>query len=76
MNRKVKDELIAALKKTITEFYGNNIQESPDFGRIVNHKHFSRLDNLLRFIMLRLSLVVDQMKMKGTLLYTVRWDYF
>ena len=48
VNRKVKDELIAALKKTITEFYGNNIQESPDFGRIVNHKHFSRLDNLLK----------------------------
>ena len=47
VNRKVKDELISALKKTITEFYGTNIQDSPDFGRIVNKKHYHRLNELL-----------------------------
>lgn len=47
VNRKVKDDLISALKKTITEFYGTNIQDSPDFGRIVNKKHYHRLNELL-----------------------------
>ena len=47
VNRKVKDELISALKKTITEFYGTNIQDSPDYGRIVNKKHYHRLNELL-----------------------------
>ncbi|HLR18668.1 MAG TPA: aldehyde dehydrogenase [Staphylococcus sp.] len=48
VNRKVKDELITALKNTITEFYGKSIQDSPDFGRIINQDHFKRLDHLLK----------------------------
>ncbi|OEK98764.1 aldehyde dehydrogenase [Staphylococcus succinus] len=48
VNSKVKDALITSLKQTITEFYGKSIQDSPDFGRIVNQKHFHRLDNLLK----------------------------
>lgn len=47
VDRKVKNDLIDALKQTITEFYGKNIKESPDFGRIVNEKHFNRLNELL-----------------------------
>ncbi|MBL7574095.1 aldehyde dehydrogenase [Staphylococcus saccharolyticus] len=47
VNRRVKNDLVEALKRTITEFYGQNIKESPDFGRIVNEKHFSRLNKLL-----------------------------
>ncbi len=47
VNRKVKNELIHALKHSISEFYGKNIQKSPDFGRIVNEKHFNRLNELL-----------------------------
>ena len=47
VDRKVKNDLIDALKQTITEFYGKNIKESPDFGRIVNEKHYNRLKELL-----------------------------
>ncbi|SUM70189.1 aldehyde dehydrogenase [Staphylococcus saccharolyticus] len=47
VNRRVKNDLVEALKSTITEFYGQNIKESPDFGRIVNEKCFSRLNKLL-----------------------------
>ena len=47
VNRKVKNELIQAFKQSIEEFYGKNIQNSPDFGRIVNTKHFNRLSELL-----------------------------
>ena len=48
VQRKVKNDLIKALKKTITEFYGENIEKSPDFGRIVNQKHFNRLNVLIQ----------------------------
>ncbi|HCX2378250.1 TPA: aldehyde dehydrogenase [Staphylococcus aureus] len=43
----VKDDLITALSKTLREFYGQNIQQSPDYGRIVNLKHYHRLTSLL-----------------------------
>lgn len=48
VQRKVKNDLIKALKKIITEFYGENIEKSPDFGRIVNQKHFNRLNDLIQ----------------------------
>ncbi len=48
VQRKVKNDLIKALKKTITEFYGENIEKSPNFGRIVNQKHFNRLNDLIQ----------------------------
>ena len=48
VQRKVKNDLIKALKKTITEFYGENIEKSPDFGRIVNQKHLNRLNDLIQ----------------------------
>lgn len=48
VQRKVKNDLIKALKKTITEFYGENIEKSPDFGRTVNQKHFNRLNDLIQ----------------------------
>lgn len=39
--------LIKALKQTITAFYGTTASESPDYGRIVNKRHFNRLISLL-----------------------------
>src|SRR5262245_54598289 len=35
------------LKETILQFYGNDPQKSPDYGRIVSDRHFARLVNLL-----------------------------
>ncbi|MCH8652118.1 aldehyde dehydrogenase [Staphylococcus lugdunensis] len=47
VNKKVKSALITALKHSIAEFYGKNVQNSPDYGRIINDKHFTRLNELL-----------------------------
>ncbi|HDE6438368.1 TPA: aldehyde dehydrogenase [Staphylococcus aureus] len=47
VHESVKDDLITALSKTLREFYGQNIQKSPDYGRIVNLKHYHRLTSLL-----------------------------
>ncbi|MBY0938842.1 aldehyde dehydrogenase [Staphylococcus aureus] len=47
VHESVKDDLITALSKTLREFYGQNIQQSPDYGRIVNLKHYHSLTSLL-----------------------------
>jgi aldehyde dehydrogenase (NAD+) len=39
----VKDELVAELKQAITEFYGEDPKESPDYGRVINKGNFDRL---------------------------------
>ncbi len=41
--RKLLTGFFQTLEKTIAEFYGNDPQQSPDFGRIVNRHHFDRL---------------------------------
>ena len=39
---------MAALKKSLREFYGEDVTRSTDYGRIVNQAHFGRLVNYLR----------------------------
>ncbi len=43
----VEKALLAELKSTITDFFGDNPQESKDFGRIINERHHQRLCGLL-----------------------------
>src|ERR1700722_11405963 len=44
---KVKDEFLEKLKEAVVGFYGTDPQQSPDYGRIVNARHFDRLTGLL-----------------------------
>ncbi|NWI24268.1 AL3B1 dehydrogenase, partial [Sula dactylatra] len=44
----MQEKLLPALHKAITDFYGPNPRESPDFGRIVGDKQFQHLQTLLR----------------------------
>jgi aldehyde dehydrogenase (NAD+) len=48
VDRQIKPALLAALQKTIREFYGNDPSQSPDYGRIISDRHFSRLADLLQ----------------------------
>nr|WP_232729827.1 aldehyde dehydrogenase [Paenibacillus phocaensis] len=43
----VKAALMAKMKAQITAFYGDDPRQSPDYGRIVNERHWSRLMGLL-----------------------------
>ena len=45
--RKVKDELIRELRKQINKQYGDDPLQNPDYGRIVNRKHFDRIKELI-----------------------------
>jgi len=42
------EELVENLKKYITIFYGKDPKKSPDYGRIINERHFDRLQALIR----------------------------
>jgi aldehyde dehydrogenase (NAD+) len=47
VHRDVKDELIAAMKKAIVQFFGDDPLQSPDYGRIINAKRFNTLRSYL-----------------------------
>ncbi|MEM7152430.1 MAG: aldehyde dehydrogenase [Myxococcota bacterium] len=43
----VHDGLVSRLKATIPKFYGEDPQQSPDYGRIINTRHHQRLTRLI-----------------------------
>ncbi len=45
--KSIKDELIAEIKKQIIRQYGENPLANPDYGKIINSKHFERLCGLI-----------------------------
>ncbi len=47
VNKNIKQELLAGIKKNLKKFYGDNPAESPDYGRIINQKNFYRLVEFL-----------------------------
>ncbi|HBC4007301.1 TPA: aldehyde dehydrogenase [Staphylococcus aureus] len=78
VHESVKDDLITALSKTLREFYGQNIQQSPDYGRIVNLKHYHRLTSLLNSAQMNIVFgghsVEDERYIEPTLLDHVTSD--
>ncbi|CAD5230386.1 unnamed protein product [Bursaphelenchus xylophilus] len=46
VNKNVKDKLLIELKKTLEEFYPE-VESSKDYCRIINQRHFDRLNSLL-----------------------------
>ena len=46
-DRRVKDALLEELARAIARMYGARPLDSPDYGKIVNEKHFTRLSGLL-----------------------------
>lgn len=47
IDNEIKMKFVEALQATIQEFYGAQIEQSEDFGRIVNDHHFNRLVNII-----------------------------
>jgi acyl-CoA reductase-like NAD-dependent aldehyde dehydrogenase len=43
----VAEEFLRYLKEALVQFYGDDPQKSPDFGRIVSARHFDRVAHLL-----------------------------
>jgi aldehyde dehydrogenase (NAD+) len=47
ITEKAKGPFFEALKKEIKKFYGDNPEESPDFARVINDRHWVRVEKLL-----------------------------
>lgn len=43
VDRKIAAMLVEAIKREVRAFYGEDPQHSPDYGRIINRRHFDRL---------------------------------
>ena len=48
VDKNIKDKLIEKLKEKIDLFFGEEVENAQDFARIINDKHFSRLENYLK----------------------------
>ncbi|HEY9699313.1 MAG TPA: aldehyde dehydrogenase [Trichocoleus sp.] len=48
VDRRIKPALLDLIPATLREFYGDTPSSSPDYGRIISPRHFSRLVNFLQ----------------------------
>jgi len=72
----VKEELVAHLVQAVHDFYGDDPQQSPDYGRIINRKATERLarlqDSGIAVVGGRADL--DDLYIAPTVLIDVAWD--
>jgi aldehyde dehydrogenase (NAD+) len=48
VTKDVADAFIATARKTLQGFYGDDPKSSPDFGRIINERHWGRLHDMMK----------------------------
>jgi aldehyde dehydrogenase (NAD+) len=72
----VKEELVAAMKKAIVKFFGEDPAASPDYARIINKKRWETLHGYLQQGKVIHGGIGDESKvfMPPTLLEDVSWD--
>ncbi len=76
VDRQIKGELLTALQQTITEFFGEDPAQSPDFSRIINDRQFVRLQQLLDNgeIVVGGQTDREQRYVAPTILDQIRWE--
>lgn len=76
VHRDVKDNLLTAMKKYISEFYGEMPCKNNEFPRIINEKHFNRLKRLLNNgdIVAGGDVNAPTLQISPTILDHVKWD--
>ncbi len=70
VNNPVKQQLIEAMEAAIFQFFGSNMIQSPDYGKIINERAFKRLVSLLdgQRILLGGDYLKEQLKIGLTLI--------
>ncbi len=76
VHEEVKKAFVDKLKKYITEQYGSNPLESPDYPRIINRKHFDRLTAYLSNgqVVAGGETIAEENYIAPTLLDEVAWE--
>lgn len=64
VHESVKAQLLSEIRREITDQYGENPMENPEYGRIVNRKHFERLCGLLEGQKLNCGGLSDRERLK------------
>ena len=78
VHEKVYDEFVQKLSFTLKQFFGKDASESPDFGRIINARHFDRIAALLvqdvNKITVGGTVNRDQLYIEPTSIENVSWE--
>ncbi|GGK61523.1 aldehyde dehydrogenase [Rufibacter glacialis] len=77
VQEQVAGPLLEKLAQTLTDFYGANPAQSPDFARIINDRHFQRLQGLIDKERVYAGGETDASTryMAPTLLSGITWDH-
>lgn len=67
-DRRIRSPLVDALRRAVRSFYGEDPQQSPNYGRIVNRRHFDRL------VALGATGDADDLYIPPTILADATWD--
>jgi len=75
-DRTIAEDLVAEMMKVIGEFYGPGPAKSPQYGRIINQSHFTRLTELLSSSPIVHGGGTDETSryIEPTVMYPVGWD--
>jgi len=74
--RGMKETFLALMKKNIETFFGADVMASPDYGRIITERHYTRLKSLLSDgkVYLGGKFEDSQRYLAPTILTDVKWD--
>ena len=72
----IKDELVEEIKKQIVEQFGENPLDNPNYGKIINEKHFVRICNLMveEKIVIGGKVDTETLKIAPTVMTDVTWN--
>jgi len=75
-HKSVVDELLELLQQQIVKFYGDDPSQSPDYARIINRKHFDRIENLINpeKVFSGGQTLPEERYIAPTLMSNVNWD--
>ncbi|MEO0942172.1 MAG: aldehyde dehydrogenase [Cyanobacteria bacterium J06642_12] len=76
VDRRIQDAFIGQMRTTIAEFFGDNPEQSSDFGRIIHDRHFDRLVQFLSDAQVAIGGDNDRDRryIAPTVLNNVSWD--
>jgi aldehyde dehydrogenase (NAD+) len=76
VHSRIKPVLVAHLQQQIVEFFGQNPQKSKDYPRIINRRHFDRLQGLLKdsHIVFGGNADAQDLYISPTLVENVSWE--
>ncbi|MEO0356229.1 MAG: aldehyde dehydrogenase, partial [Cyanobacteria bacterium P01_A01_bin.3] len=76
VDRRIQDAFIEQMRTTIAEFFGDNPEQSSDFGRIIHDRHFDRLVQFLSDAQVAIGGDNDRDRryIAPTVLNNVSWD--